>query len=72
MRTYQRICPAKGADVYIAAIEAARLIGCSPAQFDGLVGEGRIGTWQLPGARRRFSRSDCERVRDSAFTDATS
>ena len=44
MRTYQKICPAKGADVYIPAIEAARLIGCSPAQrvFGNLSGLAKL------------------------------
>lgn len=57
---------------YVQGNVAAQIIGGTPKHLAAAVEAGLIGTWGLPGARRLYSREDCERVRDQAYRPATS
>ena len=73
MKGYQPVAPQKAGDDFITLRAACDVTGCSAKQIVKLAGASRIGTWSLglEATRVRYSRLDCERVRDSAFTPAT-
>jgi hypothetical protein len=70
--SYKRLAPTKGNDEYVSGADATRIIGCAPSHLAKLADDGQVGTWSVPGSRKRYSRKDCERVRDAAFAPARS
>ena len=49
-------------DEWLAVIEAAPLLGCSPSKVRGLIWDGRIKASQhTPGGKYQIRRSECDR-----------
>jgi hypothetical protein len=69
-RPFDRIAPKSEEDEYLPGTEACKVIGCTHKHLKALVEAGKIGTWQLPGSRPRYSKRDCQAAAAAAFRPA--
>ena len=72
MDGYTAISPkAPAGDETVTVGQACQIIGCGNHHLEQLRNAGRIGVWSVANSRLRYSRKDCERIRDEAFKPAT-